>query len=82
MLVLQYKFSELLSHFELCIQVLPIKYQYLQTGSYFGQIKKQTKIVSWLSDFLKFFSWIKICKKASSTGVKHRIFLHLLIILA
>ena len=46
MLVLQYKFLELLSHFELCIQVLPIKYQYLQTGSYFGQIKKQTKIVS------------------------------------
>ena len=46
MLVLQYKFLELLSHFELCIQVLPIKYQYLQTGSYFGQIKKQTEIVS------------------------------------
>ena len=46
MLVLQYKFLELLSHFELCIHVLQIKYQYLQTGSYFGQIKKQTKIVS------------------------------------
>ena len=46
MLDLQYKFLELLSHFELCIHVLQIKYQYLQTGSYFGQIKKQTEIVS------------------------------------
>ena len=45
MLVLQYKFLELLSHFDLCNHVLQIKYQYLQTGIYFGQIKRQTKIV-------------------------------------